>query len=904
LRVRLLGGFRVSFGGRDAEGWRLKKAKALVKLLALAPDHRLHRERVMDLLWPNLEPSSAANNLHHALHAARRSFGAEGRRWLRLEDEHLSLCPEARVDVDEFEGAAEEARRARTLEACRTALELYAGELLPEDRFEEWAEPRRTELRATRMRLLMESARLEEEGGNLPAGIEALKQAVGEEPTSEEAHVAVVRLYARAGWLAESVKQYRRLEETLRKELDIEPGQEARRTFREVLDGKHCPARTPPVEAARHNLPVSLTSFVGREREIEDVRDLLADNRLVTIAGPGGSGKTRLAVEAARSLVGGFRDGVWSVELDRISDDVLLPQAVAGALGVHERRSRSLTETLVEFLRPKDMILLLDNCEHVSEGCAVLLRTLLERCPGMRAMCTSRESLRLAGEVVWRIPPLGSPEAAALFVERARGRRSDFDAGEGDRAVHEICDRLGGIPLAIELAAARVGTLGVAQISARLSDSLRLLTDGDRASTPRQRTLRDSLDWSHDPLSEPERKLFRRLSVFAGGWSLEAAESVAPGDGLERDDVLDLLSRLVERSLVSCEVSDEARYSMLEPVRQYAREKLEESGEAGDVSRRHAAWCLELAEEAEPELMGEGQEAWLGRLDAEHDNLRAAFVWLLEAREADAALRLGGALGGFWHMRGHLSEGRRWLEAALEVGEGAASRRKMARSEAAFIGWEQGEFGRSLAHGRENLALARRSGEKTDEALALYDLSMAELHRGNPKRASVMSEKAVALRRELGDGASLGRALHALGLAVMAVGDFLRAEKLYEEALLLSRRARDFFAVELVLIGFALSALGRDDYERARAFCAEISTLSENIESKHATAAVLHILASASGSEGRAVRAARLWGAAEALRENIGASLTPVEVSFYERHLAAARDRLETNAFDAAWAEG
>lgn len=903
LRVRLLGGFSISLGGREVGEWRLKKAKALVKLLALAPEHRLHRERVMEALWPNLEPSSAANNLHHALHAARRTIG-EGS-FLRLKDEHLSLRGEVRVDVDEFERAAAEARRSREIEAYRVALEIYAGELLPEDLFEEWAERRRSELRATRVRLLVESAGIEEESGNFPAGIEALKLAVAEEPTSEEAHVAMMRMYARAGWLAEAVKQYRSLEEMLRKELDIEPGSEARRTFREVLDGRYSPARTPPAEAARHNLPVSLTSFVGREEEIEAVRNLLAESRLLTIVGPGGSGKTRLAVEAARSLAGGFRDGVWMVELDRIPDDALVPQAVAGALGVHERRSRPLTESLVEFLRPKEIAILLDNCEHVAGGCAVLFRTLLGGCPGLRVMCAGREALRLTGEVVWRIPPLGSPEAATLFVERAKGRRPDFEAFEGDRAVREICGRLGGVPLAIELAAARVGTLGVEQISARLSDSLRLLTEGDRASAPRQRTLRASLDWSHDPLPEPERKLFRRLSVFAGGWSLEAAESVASGGGIERDDILDLLSRLVGRSLVSCEVSGEARYSMLEPVRQYAREKLDEiGGEAGSVSRRHAAWCLGLAEEAEPELMGEGREAWLRRLDAEHDNLRAAFASLLEAGEADAALRLGGALGGFWHMRGHLTEGRRWLEAALEVGEGAASRRKAARSEAVFLGWEQGEFENSLAHGRENLAIARRSGEKSDEALALYDLGMAEIHRGNPKRASVMCERAVALRREIGDEASLARALHALGLAVMAMGDFERAERLYEEALALSRRARDFFTTELVLIGFALSALGRDDYERARDFCAEIVGLTESVEAKHATAAVLHILASASGSEGRATRAARLWGAAEALRERIGASLTPVEVSYFERHLAAAKSSIRDDAFASAWAEG
>src|ERR671916_1683038 len=384
--------------------------------------------------------------------------------------------------------------------------------------------------------------------------------------------------------------------------------------------------RTP--ERPPNNLPLELSSFVGREKEIVEVERLLEHNRLVTLTGSGGCGKTRLALAVAGELVEGFEDGVWVVELAPLADPILVSQAVASVLGVREQPGRSPTEALADHLESKKVLLLLDNCEHLVEACATLAEALLRSCPELRVLATSREALGITGEVAWPVPSLSLPdlrrlsdieglpryESARLFVERATTAKPTFALTEQNAtAVAQVCYRLDGIPLAIELAAARTKVLPVEEISGRLDDCFRLLAAGGRTAMPRHRTLHATMDWSHDLLPDEERALFRRLSVFAGGFTLEAAESVCAGEDLERGEVLELLSHLVDKSLgVAREVSGEARYRLLETVRQYAREKLSESDEAELLRERHAGFYLALAEEAEPELKGERQIAWVG----------------------------------------------------------------------------------------------------------------------------------------------------------------------------------------------------------------------------------------------------------------------------------------------------
>src|SRR5215208_8121308 len=392
------------------------------------------------------------------------------------------------------------------------------------------------------------------------------------------------------------------------------------------------------------------------------------------------------------------------VELAPLSEPGLLAQEMAGALGVTELSGEPLADTLADFLGGKEILLVLDNCEHLIEAAARLAEYLLHWCPRLRVLATSREPLGIAGEVVWQVVPLSLPdrdepasvvglmryEALRLFVDRARLRLPDFELTEKNAgAVARVCRKLGGIPLAIELATARMGALAVEQVAQRLETSLDVLKGASRTALPRQQTLRATLDWSYELLSQPERKLYGRLSVFTGGFSLEAAEAVGATDDIEQHEVLESLLSLVDKSLVVAEAANEGRmrYRMLEPVRQYGLERLEMSGEVQEVRRRHAGYFLALAEEAEPRLRGPEQAAWFERLDAENDNLRGALSWLLEQGEGVLALRLSGALGEFWHVRGHLEEGRRWLEATLARGDDAPARIK-ALLHAGWIAWE------------------------------------------------------------------------------------------------------------------------------------------------------------------------------------------------------------------------
>ncbi len=438
------------------------------------------------------------------------------------------------------------------------------------------------------------------------------------------------------------------------------------------------------LDARATNLPRPLTSFVGRVHESAEVKRLLPTTCLLTLTGSGGSGKTRLALQVAADVLGEYADGVWLVELAAVPGPALVPQTVASALGVREVPGRPLQATLLEYLGHRTLLVVLDNCEHLIEASAHLVQTLLEACPGLRILATSREPLGVPGEVAWRVPSLSLPdprrlpsvddlgacEAVRLFVERAAAVHPAFRlTPQNAPAVATVVRRLDGIPLAVELAAARVPALTVAQIAERLDDRFRLLTGGRRTALPRQQTLRATMDWSYQLLPERERVLLRRLAVFAGGWTLGAVEAVCGGDGIEGLAVFDLLTQLVFKSLVIMdEQVGDVRYRLLETVRQYGRDRLLESEETVPVRGRHLVWYRDLAEQAETELMGAGQAAWLDRLEAEHANIRAALEWATGGREVEVGLRLAGAVWRFWFVRGYFAEGRARLQALLAKG--------------------------------------------------------------------------------------------------------------------------------------------------------------------------------------------------------------------------------------------
>jgi predicted ATPase/DNA-binding SARP family transcriptional activator/DNA-binding CsgD family transcriptional regulator len=986
IRVKLLGAFSVSIGSQTIrqDEWRSKKAATLIKLLALAPGHRMHRERAMDLLWPDSGKKAASNNLRQVVYGARRVLNpASGspELYLSLRDEHLVLCPEGQlwVDVDAFEEVASTARRSREPAAYRAAIDLYAGDLLPEDRYQEWAEGGRNELRKLYFALLIELARLYEGREEHATAIEVLRKATAEEPTLEEVHASLMRLYALSGRPESALAQYERLREALQKGIGTRPTEATRRLRNEIATGRLLP-RPPagPVQpvlpdGAKHNLPAPRTSFVGREWEMVEVKRTLALTRLLTLTGAGGSGKTRLSLEVARDLVGAYPDGVWMVELAPITEPGLVAQEVAGTLGVQERLGEPLADTLAESLAGKETLLMLDNCEHVVDAAARLVDSLLASCPRLRVLATSREPLAVSGEVNWAVPPLSLPEATngehtadalvrceavRLFVDRARLRLLDFEVTqENAGAVARVCRKLEGIPLAIELATARMGVLAVEQVAQRLEVSLDVLKGNARSAAPRQRTLRATLDWSHELLSEAERTLFRRLSIFAGGWSLEAAEVVCSGDRIEVDDLLDLLGALVDKSLVVAggTTSGALRYRMLEPVRQYAQELLEQGEQAEEVRDRHGAYFLALAEEAEPELTGEQQAVWVERLEAEHDNLREALSAFLEWRAGRTALRLGAALWRFWHVRGYLSEGAKWLKRVLVEGEPAASPARVKALEG--MGWTfqyQGDQEGAKATYEEMLVLSRELGDKGNIATALNSLGTVAAVQGHNERArtllqenlevieeleeegdpatplkkhyvfnllgylaindeddhargATLWEESLALAREAGDDYSVGMSLTNLGHVALLQRDFERVKALSEEALAFADELGSA-GVEIApsnLLNLGLAALGLGEHERAMGPFEEALAMSQDMGRTPQVIEILEGMASLAGAMGTATRAARLWGAAEAAREVTGISVfTPDEWELHEPHLASARSQLGEPAWKATLAEG
>jgi predicted ATPase/DNA-binding SARP family transcriptional activator/DNA-binding CsgD family transcriptional regulator len=940
VRIWLLGGFRVAVGSRTVQesAWRLRKAASLVKLLALAPGHRMHREQAMNLLWPESDKKAASNNLRQTLHAARRALTsdpAEGSRYMASEDESLALCPAGSlwVDVKAFEQAASTASRSHEPTAYEVALDLYGGELLPADRYEEWAKEYGQRLRETRLSLLLGLARIYEERADYNSAAEALRVVVSEQSTREEAHAGLMRLYALMGSKREALAQYERLEEALQEALGTEPSASSRALKEEITSGRFppkdgrfpgSPLEEPPGDG-KHNLPAPRTSFAGREGEILEVKRTLAMTRLLTLTGTGGLGKTRLALEVARDLVGVYPEGVWLVELAPLTEPELVVPTVARTLEVREQPERTLLDTLIEALGDKEILLVVDNCEHLANAAAHMADALLSGCPKLRILATSREALGVGGEVLCQIPLLSLPattggepdagsdadslvryEAVQLFVDRARLRLPDFGlTQENSGAVARVCRKLDGIPLAIELATARLGALTVEQVAQRLEVSLDVLKGASVAADPRHQTLRATLDWSYELLSQPERKLYGRLSVFTGGFSLEAAEAVGATDDIEQHEVLESLLSLVDKSLVVAEAANEGRmrYRMLEPVRQYGLERLEMSGEVQEVRRRHAGYFLALAEEAEPRLRGPEQAAWFERLDAENDNLRGALSWLLEQGEGVLALRLSGALGEFWHVRGHLEEGRRWLEATLARGDDAPARIK-ALLHAGWIAWEQLDYERSEALGEEALALAREQGDSAATARALYIQGAPTLYQLDFDRAAALFEEAARLQRGVGDVAGLARTIQALGLTATARHDFMRAVELHEECLALAREAGDQIGIIVALGMGAFAYLGQGDHRRAMNLFREGLELSRSLGTKHGIAFHLHAAAALASTQGQPVRSARLWGAGESLMQAIGTGLGPVERYHYGPYVDAARALVGEAAWEEAFAQG
>jgi len=713
-------------------------------------------------------------------------------------------------------------------------------------------------------------------------------------------------------------------------------------------------AARPLAERGPNNLPSQVTSFIGRRRERTDVRRLFSSTRLVTLTGAGGTGKTRLAIQVASDMLVEFPDGAWLVELETLDDAHFVPQSVASVLGVQEEPGKPFAATLADSVGERGMLLVLDNCEHVAAAVASLGEVLLRSCPNLRILATSRESLGLGGETVWRVPTLSVPdirtsaiktkdgagryESVRLFVDRATATQPSFQFTDRNApTIAQICHRLDGIPLAIELAAVRVKVLPVEKILTRLEDRFALLTGGSRTALPRQQTLRAAVDWSYELLSPQEKALLNRVSVFLGGFTLEAAEEVCATDGISSSEVLDLVSALVDKSLAVPEESDEetVRYRLLETIREYGSEKLRDAGEDSAMAERHGEFFLALAETAEPELRGPDQASWFNRLEREHDNLRLAIRGHVSRGSAERAQRLAGALWRFWWVRGFWDEGRRRSSDVLTMPgavEAVASRAKALHG-SAVLARGQGDYAAAKSLLDEALAIGRELGDKAAIGDALFELGNIANAQEDLTAARALYEESLTMRRELNDRPGTSFALHNLGVVAHAMGDSAGARVVYEEALALHRElgnvyaeaaslnglgdvslyqgdlaaAREFQVQSLEIqrrlgdkrgIAFSLRMLGRiaekqGDFTASRKQLVESLELLKEMGDKEGLADSLEGMVSLAAATGDCERALKLAGATAALREAINVPLSQPDQEQLERAMQPAYCGLE-----------
>jgi predicted ATPase/class 3 adenylate cyclase len=721
------------------------------------------------------------------------------------------------------------------------------------------------------------------------------------------------------------------------------------------------------LELFPHNLPIQLTSFIGRVRELAEVKQLLSNTHLLTFTGPGGTGKTRLALQIGEKLLPSLPDGVWVAELASLTDASFIPQTIAAIFGLRELPNMSLTNIVTDYLRAKQLLLILDNCEHLIQACAKLADQLLHACPQLKIIASSREALGIAGETAYRVPSLSLPdrghvtreavigfESVQLFVERASAANPKFNlTDENASAVAQICRRLDGIPLALELAAARSLVFSPEEIAAHLDDRFRLLTGGSRTALERHQTLQALIDWSYDLLSEEERRLFRYLSVFAGSWTFGAAEAVCSDL-----DVLNLLPQLINKSLVMADADAQAigmRYHLLETIRQYARTKLLEAGDAEQVRNRHLDFFLKFAEKAESHYNSLQELEWMSQLEADNDNLRAALEWAME-QDVLSALRLGTALYPFWNRHGQEAEGCRILRQslarlkALPLAEGEAAHRRMtvqvkAMGALEVLSFAQGDFVSSLNVAEEVIELSRRINEKHSLSEALFYLAIVKAFLGDAEISVSMAEEALTLARELGDRVLLGLGLtNMAGVIALTQGDSQKMQACSEEGIRLLKEAGAQWGVAMASFGTGLFSARQGNYAEARSqFEASIPVFRElrdrhrvnmayseisHIERRQgyfaqaktfyketiqewqslghraAIAHELECIAIIAKAQEEDQRAARLFGAAEILRENNNMPMTPLERIEYEREVNDLRANMEEAAFARAWEEG
>lgn len=896
------------------------KQRALLVVLLLHPNEVVDRDRLVDLLWGSDPPRSAVQSLQVHVHGLRQPLGRD-----RIETHgtgyQFRLEP-GELDFDRFERLVDRAaeslaakRAADAAEDLRSALALWVGSPLADLGGEPVAEAEAPRLDDRRLRALELVNEAELSLGRHRELVPALERLIEEEPYREPFRAQHVLALYRAGRQKDALDAYRAARDALVEELGVNPGPDLQQLERRILRHDPSLAAPEPPQRGRVELPLPPTPLVGRRLEVAAVASLLRrdDVRLVTLTGPGGTGKTRLALAVADELAPEVRDGVLFVDLSPVRDPTLLASTVANALGVQEGEE-PLSRAVAQHLQGRSMLLLLDNLEQLLPG-TPFISEMLTVSPRLLVLATSRAPLRLSGEHEYPVPPLPIPEAnrassfeelttndaVRLFVARAQAVDPGFElTDERARTVAEICRRLDGLPLAIELAAARSKLLSPETIARRLEQALEFLTGGARDLPARQQTLRATLDWSHELLAEPERTLFARLAVFVGGCTIDAAADVcADGD----IDLLTTIASLVDESLLRR--VGEGRYAMLETIREYALEQLELVGEAEELRRRHAQHFVKVAEGAEHELTAAAETGVRERLEREHDNFRAALSWSHRAGAADLELVLAAALARFWLIRGHLLEGRSWLENAL----GRDSRKLPAVRAKALRGigvlaLKHRDYEEAEQFLDESLTLSRELGDTTSMIRSMLSLGVVAVAQSDYERAQRLNEETLALAREAEDRRVVATAINNLGDLALHEGDYETAARLARESLALARELGHREGAALALVNLAQAYLYLDRLAEAVPLLEEALLLGRELGYQEAIVYALEGLAAIAVGRGDPAAAARLLGAGEALLETIGASLDRAGRDRHERTLEALRDQLPPQQLSRHWQDG
>jgi predicted ATPase/DNA-binding SARP family transcriptional activator len=924
VEFRVLGPLEVVAAGHALE-LGTPRQRILLGLLLLHAGEVISYDRLVEDLWDGDPPLTARHTLQGYVHRLRHTLGPEGWRLITRPPGYQLKVSTGELDAQRFQDLATAGRRALVRDDPQAAadqlaagLGLWRGPLLADLDEVAALEPERARLEALRLTALEDRIEADLALGGHGGLVSELEGMLADHPYRERLWGQLMLALYRSGRQADALQAFHRARQVLDEELGIEPSRWLRRRQEQILlqdAALEVPDPTPPPRP-QHHLPARRTSFVGRRRELAELQGLLQTRRLVCVTGPPGSGKTRLAVEAAASLLEAFPHGAWFVSLAEVADPELVRSAVATALGIPELPERPAAQALTDHLRARRLLLVLDNFEHLLPA-AVVTAQLLDAAPGLTVLATSRTPLRLSGEQEYPLAPLPLPrpdapadllgnDALALFADRAAAVDPHFVLGvDNAPLIAEVVARLDGLPLAIELAAARLRLFPLEELARRLSPAIPLLTGGPVDHAARQQTLRDAIAWSDQLLGPADRALLRRLGVFQGGFTLEAAEAVAQGPPVI--EIVAGITTLVEASLLGRPVEPgQTRFWVLETIREYALEQLRAAGEDDEIGGRHARFYAGLVEQAEPKLTGADQARWLDRLEAEHANLQAALRWASGTGDTDLALLLAAKLWRFWQLRGHFAEGRRWLEDVLAA-EGPAS---MARAKAliglAGLCYWQGDWDAAEAAYRQARELAKGLDDWWLELEALFGVAFTlACHRGELQAAASIEQQFQAIIAEHPEPLAIGLGLATSQMMRLFAGDLDGSRSYGEQCLAGTRALGERWYESQILRTLALTSMLQGRYQQAESELRECLDIALELGDLAGVAIDLDRLGQAAVALGRPERAVVLAAAADRLRESIGGGLTVESGRWATEHPRdAARRQLTDTQIDRAWAQG